>query len=145
MLIAGDQVLPKITPHVAVWPQEPEGNPLALYLESLKRLRGLDPDTLVLPSHKLPFRGLVSRLDALAVHHRVRLADTLVACERPATAVEVLGHLFRRDLDEHQFFFAVGESLAHLHYLMAEGLIAREQGPAGAHLFQRRDAKAQVA
>src|ERR1051326_9265915 len=61
VLIAGDQILPKISPNISVPPHEPEGDPLARYLASLDKLRGaLPPDILVLPSHNLPFRGVHS-------------------------------------------------------------------------------------
>ena len=73
LLIAGDQVLPKISPNISVWPNEPDANPLARYLESLETLRGAIPaDVLVLPSHNLPFYGLDTRIDQLASHHAAR-------------------------------------------------------------------------
>ena len=71
MLISGDQVLPKISPNVSVQPHEPDGDPLARFLASLDKLRAaVPPETLVLPSHNLPFFGLHARIDALAAHHR---------------------------------------------------------------------------
>jgi hypothetical protein len=45
--------------------------------------------------------------------------------------------LFRRKLDTHQLGFAIGEALAHLHYLEAEGLAARLVGDDGVHRFQK--------
>ena len=45
------------------------------YLDSLTRLEALPPDTLVLPSHGLPFRGLHDRLAQLREHHLARLDD----------------------------------------------------------------------
>src|SRR5580765_4269249 len=77
VLISGDQVLPKITPNVSVWPDQPRGNPLRLYLDSLARFRPLPEDTLILPSHGLPFRGLHARLEYLRHHHEERLAEAL--------------------------------------------------------------------
>ncbi len=136
VLISGDQVLPKISPNVSVWPQEPEADPLALFLESLDNFRGLGPDTLVLPSHNLPFRGLDGRLDDLRDHHAERLAETLAAAAEPVTGVEVLRQLFKRELDTHQLFFAIGEALAHLHYLMGQGKIRRRVDDEGVHLFE---------
>ena len=73
ILISGDQVLPRISPNVSVWPQEPSANPLALFLSSLDKFRHLPEDTLVLPSHDWPFYGLHGRLDDLALHHQQRL------------------------------------------------------------------------
>jgi glyoxylase-like metal-dependent hydrolase (beta-lactamase superfamily II) len=125
VLISGDQVLPKITTNVSVWPDQPRGNPLRLYLDSLRRFRPLAPETLVLPSHGLPFRGLHLRLEHLRQHHDERLAETIDALAEPRTASELVPVLFRRQLDTHQLGFAIGETLAHLHYLEAEGRAAR--------------------
>jgi glyoxylase-like metal-dependent hydrolase (beta-lactamase superfamily II) len=121
VLISGDQVLPKITTNVSVWPDQPHANPLRRYLDSLSRFRPLPADTLVLPSHGLPFRGLHRRLDHLKHHHDERLAETIDAIAEPRTAFELVPVLFRRQLDTHQLGFAIGEALAHLHYLEAEG------------------------
>ena len=137
VLISGDQVLPRITPNVAVWPQEPEANPLDLYLKSLDRFRGLPEETLVLPSHDWPFRGLHGRIDYLTEHHEERLVDTLNACEEPVDGVGVLRRLFTRKLDDHQLFFAIGESLAHVHHLIGQGRVRRETARDGVHRFQR--------
>ena len=141
VLISGDQILPRISPNVSVWPQEPEANPLRRYLDSLELFRGLPAKVLVLPSHDTPFTGLETRLDQLAHHHDDRLDDTLVACTEPSTAVDVLGRLFKRQLDDHELFFAIGESLAHLHFLMAGGGIERRRRDDGVHLFRRADAR----
>jgi glyoxylase-like metal-dependent hydrolase (beta-lactamase superfamily II) len=125
VLIAGDQVLPKISPNVSVWPSEPEADPLAEFLESLLSFRELPEDCLVLPSHGLPFRGLQERIDQLIAHHRERLALALEACVTPVTLTEVMPRLFDRALDVHQLQFALGESLAHLNYLVGQGQLER--------------------
>jgi glyoxylase-like metal-dependent hydrolase (beta-lactamase superfamily II) len=131
VFIAGDMVLPRISTNVSVWGVDPLGNPLALFLESIERFAALPADTLVLPSHGLPFRGLRERIAQLVEHHRLRLAELHEACDVPKSAAEVLGTLFRRELDAHQTFFAMGEAMAHLHYLHAEGRLARETGADG--------------
>lgn len=137
LLISGDQVLPKISPIVGVWPQEPDADPLSDFLAALERLKSLPAETLVLPSHKLPFTGLHSRLDSLIHHHDDRLAATLTGCERPATALEVMKVLFPRVLDPHQTGFATGETLAHLNHMMAKGRILREDRGDGVWLYRR--------
>src|SRR5207302_633977 len=75
VLIAGDQVLPKITTNVSVWPERPAENPLRYYLDSLARFLRLPADTLILPSHGRPFRGLHHRLSTLVQHDDARLAE----------------------------------------------------------------------
>jgi hypothetical protein len=39
--------------------------------------------------------------------------------------------LFRRKLDAHQTFFAMGEAIAHLHYLYYAGRASRSLGSDG--------------
>jgi glyoxylase-like metal-dependent hydrolase (beta-lactamase superfamily II) len=137
VLISGDMVLPKISTNVSVWANEPEGNPLALFLDSLSRYAELPPATLVLPSHGLPFRGLRERIAQLKEHHRLRLAELHEACESPKAAADVLDTLFRRKLDTHQLFFAMGEAMAHLHLLEREGRLERAVGADGVIRYVR--------
>jgi glyoxylase-like metal-dependent hydrolase (beta-lactamase superfamily II) len=121
VLISGDHVLPGISPNVSVRPTEPGTNPLAKFLETLPRFSALPESTFVFPSHKLPFYGLRTRVDQLIAHHHERLDVTRQACRSAANAGEVLKALFSRDLDAHQLHFALGETLAHLNYLVAVG------------------------
>jgi glyoxylase-like metal-dependent hydrolase (beta-lactamase superfamily II) len=140
VLIAGDQVLPRISPNISVHAHEPDGDPLSRFLRSLEKLRAvIPPETLVLPSHNLPFFGLQERVDELAAHHKARCEEVIAACQEPRTAVELLPVLFRRPLDRHQTAFALGEALAHLHYLMGQGALARMLGADGANRFVRAD------
>ena len=137
MLISGDQILPTISPNVSVWPNEAEADPLGLYLGSLDRFRHLPEDTLVLPSHGLPFRGLHKRIDSMVDHHAERLERAFDACREPHTGGEMVKVLFRRQLDEHQLYFALGEALAHLHLLRTRGQVTRETGTDGVHRWRR--------
>ncbi|HUP31375.1 MAG TPA: MBL fold metallo-hydrolase [Usitatibacter sp.] len=136
-LISSDQVLPRITSNVGVWGNQPEGNPLAQFLGSLSRLAHLPADALVLPSHERVFHGLHQRIADLHEHHEKRLARLLEGCASPITAYEALPLLFKRQLDDHQMMFAMGESIAHLHYLFAKGLLRREESPAGVRRYVR--------
>lgn len=136
VLISGDQVLPKISPNVSVMPFALDSNPLKDFLDSLARFRQLPADTLVLPSHKLPFYGLHERIDTLTTHHQDRLDDALTACEVPVTAAEATTVLFPRALNDHQYFFALGETLAHLNYLWLDGQLARTEQESGTFLFE---------
>ncbi len=137
VLISGDQVLPKITTNVSVWPDRPHANPLRQYLDSLDRFQPMDARTLVLPSHGLPFRGLHARLAALKQHHDTRLAETVDALDAPRTGVDLIPVLFRRELDVHQLGFAIGEVLAHLHLLESVGAVRRLDGEDEVSRFQR--------
>lgn len=136
VLISGDMLLPRISTNVSVGHDEPEGNPLALFLASLDRMRALPADTLVLPSHGKPFRGLHSRIDQLQAHHADRLADVMTACaQAPCSAADLLPVLFKRRLDVHQTTFAMGESIAHLNALWHDGKLVRQRDTAGVHRF----------
>jgi len=138
VLISGDQVLPKISPNVSVQAHEPDGDPLSRFLRSLERLRAEVPaETFVLPSHNLPFLGLHTRIDALAAHHRARCAEIVAECRDPQSAMALVPVLFRRQLDRHQMAFALGEALAHLHYLVGQGELVREAGRDGVDRFIR--------
>jgi glyoxylase-like metal-dependent hydrolase (beta-lactamase superfamily II) len=136
VLISGDMVLPRISTNVSVIDLEPEANPLQLYLDSIAAMRELPPDTLVLPSHGKPFTGLHRRIAQLAAHHEERFADVLAACAQgPQSAADLLGVLFRRQLDLHQTTFAMGESVAHLHALQAQGRLRGLTGSDGVRRF----------
>jgi glyoxylase-like metal-dependent hydrolase (beta-lactamase superfamily II) len=136
LLISGDMVLPRISTNVSVIDLEPEANPLPLYLASLDRLLALPADTLVLPSHGKPFRGLHERVAQLHAHHEERLADLLQACRQaPCSAADALPVLFQRELDLHQTTFAMGEAIAHLHALWHSGALRRVRDAAGVWRF----------
>jgi glyoxylase-like metal-dependent hydrolase (beta-lactamase superfamily II) len=137
VLISADQVLPRITSNVGVWGNQPEANPLAAFLGSLSRLGHLPDDTLVLPSHERVFRGLHARIAQLHEHHERRLERLLEGCATPITAFQALPFLFKRALDDHQMMFAMGESIAHLHYLLAQGKVRREVNDAGVRSYVR--------
>lgn len=137
VLISGDQVLPRISPIIGVWPQEPDADPLGLFLESLLRFKDMPADCLALPSHGLPFHGLRHRVEDLRHHHDARLERTLEACAQPVTALDVLRVLFRRELDAWQVGFATGETLAHLNHLWHRGSIKREANADGVHLYHQ--------
>ncbi|HEU0257823.1 MAG TPA: MBL fold metallo-hydrolase [Burkholderiales bacterium] len=130
-VIAGDMLLSTISTNVSVWSIDPEGDPLRLFLDSVARYRELPEDVLVLPSHGKPFRGAHRRVAELERHHRERLEELTQSLKSPKSAAELLSVLFRRPLDAHQTFFAMGEAIAHLHYLYYAGRAKRAQGKDG--------------
>ncbi|BDX22402.1 Zn-dependent hydrolase [Polynucleobacter sp. TUM22923] len=126
VLISGDMLLPRISTNVSVYDADPDADPLGLYLSSLDRYLPLPDDTLVLPSHGKPFTGMKPRIAQLKAHHDDRLAETIGACQTPATAREIIPVLFKRELDIHQMTFAMGEAIAHLNYLLRRGVLRRQ-------------------
>ncbi len=132
LLLSGDQVIPIITSNVSVMAIEPEANPLADWMDSHRQfLREVPDDVLVLPAHNTPFRGLHARLRYLLSHHGEHLRALEAACVEPRTAVELLPVIFKRSLGVEQFSLAMGELLAHLHYLIADKRLGRETGEDG--------------
>lgn len=127
ILLAGDQVLPRISSNVSLTVSEPEGDPLGDWLASIERFRRLPGDLLVLPGHGDPFRGLHARLDALAAEHRARLDELHAHLTEPRRAVDCFGRLFRRAIGSDVLGMATGEALAHLRRLEREGRAVREQ------------------
>ncbi|HEX2527631.1 MAG TPA: MBL fold metallo-hydrolase [Geminicoccus sp.] len=136
LLIAADQVLPSISPNVAVWPSEPDADPLGAFQRTLARYVDVADDAMVLPSHKTPFTGLQQRIEQLQRHHDERLEATLAACRQPSKAVEVMVRLFPRALDMHQLSFALGETLAHLNRLVVSRGIVKETDAAGVNFYR---------
>lgn len=131
VFISGDMVLPTITTNISVPALSPGEDTLARYLASLERFRAIPEDTLVLPSHGRPFRGLHPRLDALRNHHADRLRILEAACQEARSAADLLGALFERPLDRHQIIFAMGEAIAHLNHLGARGRLESRLGSDG--------------
>jgi glyoxylase-like metal-dependent hydrolase (beta-lactamase superfamily II) len=130
-VIAGDMLLSTISTNVSVWSIDPQGDPLRLFLDSVARYRALPADVLVLPSHGKPFRGAHQRVEQLERHHQAHFSRLLESLSTPKSAAELLAVLFRRPLDAHQMFFAMGEAIAHLHYLYYAGRARRALGDDG--------------
>ncbi|PNE01756.1 hypothetical protein A15D_02684 [Alcanivorax sp. MD8A] len=128
VLISGDQVLPTISSNLMVRPSAPEANPVTAFVDSLTALRdALPDDTLVLPAHGLPFRGMTSRISDLVAHHQRQLEVVWEECRSQArSAHDILPVMFDRKLDVQQLMFAMGESIAHLNCLMEQGRVQRQ-------------------
>jgi glyoxylase-like metal-dependent hydrolase (beta-lactamase superfamily II) len=127
VLISGDMLLPRISTNIGHSPGTPEADTLGRFLDSLERFRPLPADTLVLPSHGLPFRGIQRRIDQLQAHHASRCEALLGACRQgPRSAWDLLPTLFERAItDIHQTYFAMNEAIAHLIYLEKRGELVR--------------------
>jgi glyoxylase-like metal-dependent hydrolase (beta-lactamase superfamily II) len=137
VLISGDMLLPRISTNVSVYALTPDDNLLGWFLDSLQRFKDLPDDTLVLPSHGHPFRGIRARIEQLEAHHRERCDALLGVIHTPRSAGELLSTLFPRELDTHQVMFAMGEAIAHLNYLAARGEARRVADHEGITRFER--------
>ncbi|MBS1132549.1 MAG: Beta-lactamase-like protein [Proteobacteria bacterium] len=139
VLISGDMLLPRISTNVSVFAATPEADALRWYLDSLDEIaRDIPAETLVLPSHGLPFTGVQERVQALHAHHEERLQALENSCEQaPQSAAELLDVLFNRALDTHQTMFAMGEAIAHLNYLEQAGRLSRSMDADGVIRYSR--------
>lgn len=129
VLIVGDHLLPKITPHVGVYATGPR-NPLGDFLDSLEKVARLDA-ALVCPAHGGVYSDHRHRAGQLVAHHEYRLREMLDTVRAaPCTAFEVARRSFRWVFedggDRFQIGAAVMETIAHLELLAARGDILRE-------------------
>jgi glyoxylase-like metal-dependent hydrolase (beta-lactamase superfamily II) len=132
LLLSGDHVLPTISPHVGLYREDTDEDPLGDYLASLARLEGL-PVAEVLPAHEHRFTDLASRRAALAAHHEERLtAIEATLAEGPATPWEIAAQMpWNRaweDLGPVMKRAALGEAFAHLRHLERRGTVRAVPG-----------------
>ena len=127
VLIAGDHLLPRITPSVGLYPDS-RPDPLADYLDSLERIAALDL-RLALPAHGDPIDDAAARCREIVDHHGRRLEQTAAALgSEPRTGYEVSYSLFGEDLSPAARRFAVAETLSHLERLVRKASAERLDG-----------------
>jgi glyoxylase-like metal-dependent hydrolase (beta-lactamase superfamily II) len=129
LFIAGDHILPGITPNIG-WYPDARPDPLGDYDASLAAVRDL-PVRLVLPGHRRPFTDLAGRVEELRRHHRERAASILAllaGSDGGLSAAQVAAALFGERLhDGDDRRFALVEMLAHLEHLRLRGAVTREE------------------
>ena len=139
LVLAGDQLLPSISPNLGVYANEPEANPVLDWLESCERLSPLATERqLVLPGHKLPYYGLPKRMRQLAENHHGALDRLRKFLREPHTAAECFVPVFKREIEESQFTLALNEAVAHVLYLWHAGEARRTMGDDGAWRWQMK-------
>jgi len=138
LVIAGDQILPSISPNIGVYATEPEADPLSDWLEACERLAGYArEDQLVLGGHKLPFTGLPFRMRQLIENHHGALERLLEHLETPKSAGECFMPLFKRSIGGGEYGLALVEAVAHVTHLYKAGQVTRELRADGAWVYQR--------
>jgi glyoxylase-like metal-dependent hydrolase (beta-lactamase superfamily II) len=136
IVLTGDHILPKITPHVGFFPGGDE-DPLGDFLDSLKRVAE-QSYRLALPAHGEPFLDPASRVGRLVRHHEFRLTAIIDALgKEPKTAWDVVPLVFGELPDIHKFA-ALFETLSHLVYSAAKGDITRFEDD-GKVFWKRRE------
>ncbi len=139
LLISGDQVLPRISSNVSVYPTEPDADPLGDWLDSLAAIKRRVPDeVLVLPAHNSPFTGLHARIDALLAQHHAGLDRLEELLAQPRRAVDVFSVLFSRPIGAGVLGMATGEAIAHLNRLERSGRARRERDAHGVWWWWRQ-------
>ena len=124
LLISGDHVLEKITPHIG-W--LPETDTLQSYLDSLARVAELEADT-AFPSHGDPFGEVAARIREIERHHAWRchlIGEHLDGNEK--TVGDLVADLWQDALSPFQTRFAFYEVMAHLVYMEHRGEVRRRQ------------------
>jgi glyoxylase-like metal-dependent hydrolase (beta-lactamase superfamily II) len=130
VLIAGDHILPTITPNVGRQPDTTE-NTLADYINSLESIKHLDVK-LILPGHEEPFNVFRPRIEELIKHHEARNLEVLAALSNgPRTASQVARNITWgitsdwQDIPSFHQRLAISETLAHLEYLTVNGQLEK--------------------
>lgn len=137
VFISGDQVLPRISSNVSVFPTEPDGDPLSDWIASCHKLLREVPDSaLTLPAHNEPFHGVHHRLRALIDSHD-RSLDRLEKRlqEQPRRVIDCFGALFARQIGPDLIGMASGEALAHLNCLIGQSRAVKTMGVDGVALY----------
>lgn len=104
----------------------PEGD-MAVYLETLRRLKQLHPRVL-LPGHGPPLSNAVAALEALIQHRLAREQAVLAALDETPRSVRELVPRVYADVPPERWPLAEHSLLAHLIKLEAEGRAARHLG-----------------
>ncbi|MBC8420532.1 MAG: MBL fold metallo-hydrolase [Desulfobacteraceae bacterium] len=146
ILLSGDHILEDITPNIQSWSDEMQ--PLRSYLANLDKIHELDVD-IVLPGHRRIFTRCRKRIEELKHHHKVRLEEVFeILAKGPRSAYDTASEMTWdinckswQDFPVAQKWFATGEALAHLKYLVEEGRLVREQRN-GQFMFGRAGAVA---
>jgi glyoxylase-like metal-dependent hydrolase (beta-lactamase superfamily II) len=118
-LFTGDTVLGLGT--VVVSP--PPFGDMALYLESLERLKAYDA-SLLLPGHGPPVKEVQRKLQELIDHRHEREAEVLGLIARGKGTIEALVSAIYPELDRRTVPMAKRQIAAHLHKLLGEGRVA---------------------
>lgn len=129
-LFTGDHLLPRITPHVGLYPYDtPDADPLTDFLASQTRLTELGIDD-ALPAHRREFHGVTERAEYIIAHHEERLEELrALLSDDPITLWDATSRLhWKRPWDQMPVFqrrMAAGEAAAHLRTLESRGQARR--------------------
>jgi len=127
ILFTSDHILFDITPNITSW--RDMKNSLKVYLDSLEKIRSL-PVRLALPGHRKGDTSIISRVDEIKTHHRRRLDEVvhIVRTMPDLSVFEIAAHMTWslrgkpwNEVSPTQKWFAMGETLSHIEYLLDDG------------------------
>jgi len=133
LFLAGDHVLPTITPHISGL-NHTTLDPLADFFESLDRVAEIAHVQQVLPAHGHPFEDLAARCEAIKLHHHDRLEKVKsIARDLGPSTVEA----FTRRLFKQRSWgpMADSETYAHLEHLRILGDAERSSDGNGHYIY----------
>lgn len=138
LMISGDQILPRITPNVSIFPNEPHNDSLKEWFQGLERLRQILPDNLlILPSHQQPFYGVRTRLTQIIESHDEGLDKLYALIAKPCRVVDCFSALFRNAVSDSTQNLAAGETLAHLNCLIGRKMATFETDDEGVNWYRQ--------
>ncbi len=136
LFLAGDHVLPTITPHISGLSLTDD--PLMAFYQSLDLVAEIENVDQVLPAHGHPFDDLAARCEAIKRHHDERL-EKVRSISRALGAAGTV-EAFSRQLFKRRSWGAMAESetYAHLEHLRIAGDAERTLGDDGKYLYLTR-------
>jgi glyoxylase-like metal-dependent hydrolase (beta-lactamase superfamily II) len=135
-VVAGDLLLPKITPNIGWFPIF-HANPLQAFFDSLHKIQRYDLET-VLSGHRHVYRDGNKRAFELIAHHEDRLREITALMDEPCTAQQISRKLFSHlgeGAEPLQLLFALEETLSHLVYLREQGFVNSVKNGEGVVFF----------
>lgn len=141
VMFTGDHVLFDITPNITCWLNMADA--LADYLDSLDKIKRY-PVKLALPAHRESSMPMQARVDQIKAHHEVRLRHVMdiLRKEPGLSAFEVARRLpwsmrgrVWEDFPATAKWFAMGETLSHIDYLLARNRIERREQEGRRHYY----------
>lgn len=132
IMFLGDHVLFDISPNITSWPNIK--NSLLDYIKSLNKIRNIEIKV-ALPAHRKNEMDLNERIEQLLHHHDVRLQNTIdiITLNNGLNSYEIAEKMQWSmrgknwsEFPVQQKWFAVGETLAHLDYLIEDNKIYKK-------------------
>ena len=134
LMFTADHILFDITPNITHWFGAEDS--LGDYLDSLVKIRRYEM-AVALPAHRRNEMDVYERIEQIIEHHLQRLTETVdaLAGHPNAHATEIAAHLkwsmrgkSWEEFPLSQRWFAVGETMAHLDYLIRRGMAELRDG-----------------